>query len=209
MRTQERKLALAAALALASACYVDVPAEVTKGVVVTTRRDPSAAFGGYQTFLVNPSIPVYQDGAPVAGAAVPDDLRTAIVGAVSGALAGRGYDPCCSAWTPGATPAPDLGVQITFVLGEVDTYVPSDWCDPYWGDCWYWPWGYTVSYKTGTLVIDLLDVSAGPSPGGAYQTRWAALAHGVAADFPSYDVARFLEAIDRAFAQSPYLGTAN
>jgi hypothetical protein len=96
-------------------------------------------------------------------------------------------------------------VQITAVLSDVQVYIPGDYCDPlYWDGCWGWSWGGMVSYQAGTLAIELLDLKDGAT-GGAYQAIWAALDHGILVAYPSFDLQRLLEGIDRAFAQSPYL----
>ena len=90
------------------------------------------------------------------------------------------------------------------------------WWD-YWG--WYgWPccygpgWGvgYPVvtatQYDVGTIAIDMWDEAGRRPIGAVIPTIWVAalrgLLEGSAADAP----ARIEQALDRAFAQSPYLG---
>jgi hypothetical protein len=99
--------------------------------------------------------------------------------------------------------SPDL--IITPAAIKSTTYFASYWYDwwyggyygGYWG--WYYPPYYTVSsYTTGSLIIVMADPSAADaSPIGASPTTWIGVG--------SYNLSRVTDAVDQAFAQSPYL----
>lgn len=200
-----RALLLTAGLSALGGCYAEVPDEVTKGVVVLTRRDAAADFKAYATFAINPDVPLFEgSGAP---SLLPPGLATQFIDRVRQNLLARGYAEVIG-WVPGNPNPPDLGVQLTAVNTDVFVYYPIWWCDPYWGyyGCWYWGWGVVDSYQAGTLITELLDVSSA-SPGQDLNTLWAALDYGVLYQYPSIDLPRALESIDRAFAQSAYIQT--
>jgi len=106
--------------------------------------------------------------------------------------------------------APDL--ILTPAAIKSTTYFYSYWYDwwygggyyPGWGG-WYYPPYYTVSsYTTGSLIIVMSDPSAAnDSPIGVSPTTWIAVANGLY--IGAYSVNRVTNAVDQAFAQSPYL----
>jgi len=201
---RNRALLLTAALAALVGCYVEVPDEVISGVAVATRRDPGADFAAFQTFRINPEWKTLDGDIEVVEA-----MPTQIFNTIRQNLLDRGYVEDLT-WIPpdGANP-PDLGVQVTGVIGQVTVYYPDYWCDPYYYySCWYWGWGSVDSYEVGTLIIDLIDLYGAPVSGNL-PTAWTALAYGVLGGYPTYDLPRAIEGIDRAFAQSPYLQAGN
>jgi len=103
---------------------------------------------------------------------------------------------------------------------NTDVYVSYPWWG-YWG--WYgWPccygpgWGvgYPVvsvsQYDVGTVLVDMWDPRRADleSEQGVIPTIWVAALRGlVNVGSPADAPARIDQAIDRAFEQSPYLGT--
>ena len=100
-------------------------------------------------------------------------------------------------------------------IQNTDIYVSYPWWD-YWG--WYgWPccygpgWGvgYPVvtatQYDVGTIAIDMWDVRRAERD-GADPHHLGRGAAGPAGGLRSGRPARIEQALDRAFAQSPYLG---
>jgi hypothetical protein len=91
------------------------------------------------------------------------------------------------------------------------TYFYSYWYDWWYGGWYggYWGWYYPPyvsisSYTTGSLVIVMSDPSlAEDSPIGQSPTNWVAIGNGLYTGY--YDAGRVTDAIDQAFAQSPYL----
>lgn len=88
------------------------------------------------------------------------------------------------------------------------TYFYSYWYDwwyggwyPGWG--WYYPPYYTVSsYTTGSFIMVLADPNL-DNPVGRTTPFWLGASNGLLSG--AYDLNRVTEAIDQAFAQSPYL----
>jgi hypothetical protein len=87
-------------------------------------------------------------------------------------------------------------------------YYYYDYWSWYWGGYYpYWGWGYppyVSSYTTGTLFMGLVDPTL-ESANGNILFQWSGAASGILTS--SYSAARVNDAIDRAFAQSPYLKT--
>lgn len=77
------------------------------------------------------------------------------------------------------------------------------WYGGGWG--WYYPPYYTVSsYTTGTVIITLADPNI-DNPINKSEVSWMMVGNGLASGVG--DVSRVTDAIDQAFAQSPYLKT--
>jgi hypothetical protein len=86
----------------------------------------------------------------------------------------------------------------------------SYWYGGYWG--WYYPYypyyggGYYDSYSTGTLIWTVIDTDrslVGANGNPVFQ--WTAAVNGILTNV--YSANRVNKAIDKAFAQSPYLKT--
>jgi len=72
---------------------------------------------------------------------------------------------------------------------------------PYWG---YPGYGYTTSYTTGTLIMGLVDPKVVGANGNPVR-QWTGAINGLL--IGTYNATRVNAAIDKAFAQSPYLKT--
>ena len=114
---------------------------------------------------------------------------------------------------------PDVVVTIRGIaVRNTDIYVSYPWWG-YWG--WYgWPccygpgWGVgypivtAVEYDVGTIVVDMWDRrrTDESQTEGRVPAIWVAALRGLLTDSPADAPFRIDQAIDRAFAQSPYLG---
>src|SRR6478736_3208423 len=80
------------------------------------------------------------------------------------------------------------------------------WYYPYYcgGGGWYYPYYPVTSYKTGTLVMTMVDPNK-ESIDGAKRVVWTGAINGVLSG--SYDVTRAIKGIDQVFKQSRYLKT--
>jgi hypothetical protein len=227
-----RRLLLAglvvAAPPAAAACfsYPDT-AQRLQDDIVLTRYDEAASFGAYQTFAVRPDIPLLDGsdaGPPLLDEAAASRLRAAVVQS----LVARGYTEVT------ASEAPDLGVELSVItrINTQQTCFPYYYWGSYWNP-WYWgypgypyyaPWGCSVSaWRAGTVTVDLLDLraAAGGQPrvvaeggvsllpdGGPLRPLgavWLGVVYGVLGSATDTNVARAVEGIEQAFAQSPYL----
>jgi hypothetical protein len=92
------------------------------------------------------------------------------------------------------------------------------WGYPGWGYPgypWYPGYGYSYSYKTGTIVIEMLDADSflqfadwSQDPTNEVpdlMVRWMGAIDGYLSSSGDYDAQRAQRGMDEAFAQSPYL----
>ena len=206
-------LGLTGLVALGTACHPDEPTSVAELDVVATAHDDTVNFASIGTYVMPDSVVEIVPPESVA-TALPfnhayDQL---ILDSVATKLAQLGYTRLPSfAGTP-----PDVVVLIKGVaVQNTDVYVSYPWWG-YWG--WYgWPccyglgWGasYPVvsvsQYDIGTIVVDMWDLRRADPVAMQIPAIWTAalrgLLEGSSVDAPF----RIDQAIDRAFAQSPYL----
>ncbi len=214
LRSTRRRVALGAAALLAGSCGYDITTRemVTSGTVATYRA-PGASFASYATFAMVSRVGLVTDASPAPAFAT----APALLGRVASLLEARGYlraadvDPTSP---PAAPVAADLAVNVTAL--EAAQGAPAYWSGHpgHWqpevfgraGDTWVYPWSWVpIPPRTGTVLVELADLRA--ASGGEVEVVWAALGYGVSAGADAYDSVSVLDAVDRAFAQSPYLGT--
>lgn len=205
------RLAVLAAAALFASCGYDVPDDVVYGVAVATQHAPNADFEQYVTFAIDPTVAVVDETGSVSQTYTVDGSQ--LTPTISANMTGRNFQEV--AWRGDNTPA-DLHIKMTATLGSQATYAY------YPGYCGWYPyyycyptWSYTGSYNFGTLVLTMGDVkNAAPGGGGKLPLVWTAALYGVLASYytpgaPSggnnVNWPRIQEAVDRAFADSPYI----
>lgn len=202
-----------AAVLVGPGCYPFEVEDVAQLDAVATLRDPQASFSTIGTYVVPDSVVQInedEDGS----VPLSHDFDDLILSTVRSHLDAVGYieepDP--------ANNAPDVAV-IVYATGTEDTnvYVSYPWYD-YWGWYPYWPccgpgWGVgypptisVVTYETGTLFIEMLDLRTPNDAEQEVSTIWIAALRGLLGTSSSSTQARITTAIDRAFDQSTYLG---
>lgn len=191
--------------------------------IVVTKYSPQANFGAYGTFFVRPEIRLLSDDADDDGTETVDDrYASALIETTVEELTDRGYQEVDE-------PADaELGIELVYLRSVTTSVSCYSWWDPlYWG---YPAWGYYPYYgscsastwRTGTLVTNMIDltearedVDAGAGgAGGAgsdiatklVSSVWFAGVYGIEYDYTADNVTRGREGIVQAFAQSPYLG---
>lgn len=118
--------------------------------------------------------------------------------------------------------APDIVVTISITVSDHTIYT---WY-PYWG--WYWPyypkgttdlpannyyypwypwygWGSTYSYTSGTIILEMVDISRIDPSEEKVPVIWAGLVNGVVGGPEEGLKVRVSGGIDQCFDQSPYL----
>jgi hypothetical protein len=104
----------------------------------------------------------------------------------------------------------DIGLQVTYLE---QSYVISyyGWWDygfwgPYWSG-WYYPYPMIYSYDTGTLIIEMVDLTESGDRDNRHSLPvvWYAAAEGLQYGNSRINMQLTLRAIEQAFAQSPYL----
>ena len=202
-------------IALGTACHPGEPTGPAQLDVVATAHDDTVNFASIGTFVMPDSVVAIVPPESVA-TTLPFDhtYDQLILDGVAAQMATLGYTrlPTFDPNNP-----PDVAVLIKGVaVRNTDIYVSYPWWG-YWG--WYgWPccygpgWGvgYPVvsasQYDVGTIVVDMWDLRRSDAVAETVPAIWTAalrgLLEGSATDAPF----RIDQAIDRAFAQSPYLG---
>ncbi len=198
------------------ACYPESPTSIDELDIVVTWVDESFNFPGALTYAMPDSVVEIDVGGSAVGT-YDQSLSAGILARVASNMAAAGY---VREMDPVANGADVVVIVQASVTLNVDAYSYYVW-DPYWG--WYpgWDywggcpgcgWGYPpattiVSYRTGSIIIQMIDPTAMESTddGPLWNVRWAAILNGLA---EGSDIAGRLEtAIDQAFTQSQYLGS--
>lgn len=206
-----------AAGTLATGCHPDGPTTESDFDVVATVHDDTVNFGDIGTYVMPDSVVEIVPPESVADA-LPfnhehDEL---ILDQIAAHMAAIGYTrlPTYDAGNP-----PDVVLTVRGIaLRNTDVYVTYPWWG-YWG--WYgWPccygpgWGVgypivgVAQYDVGTILVDMWDprrVDIG-SEDGVIPAIWVAALRGLLDDSSADAEARIIQAVDRAFEQSPYLG---
>jgi hypothetical protein len=202
---------------------------LTSTIVITKHADLKMVnFGSYQTYYLRPQI------SELAGSIVPplpDSVASPLLAETARQLNLRGYTPVSEADKHSA----DLAVEVVYIDSEwTSTYCYSYWDPYYWGypSYPYYPYyggcgSYTVQMNTlATTMLDVtkvrdaisdtdggaagdggvvLDDGGGLPPGAKVVGGiWFSGVYGVA--YSTADsVAKGVDGIGQAFAQSPYL----
>jgi hypothetical protein len=170
---------------------------------VYTTHEPSYDFNAKSTYAMPDKIvvDVEVDASGTTYEYMADVFATPILNKIQANMAAQGYTRVNVDQNPNLILTPAGISSTTFFY----SYWYDWWYGGYWG--WYYPPYYTVSsYTTGTLLLVIADPSqASNSPINQSQALWIAAMNGLAGY--SYDVTRVTTAIDKAFAQSPYLKT--
>jgi len=116
---------------------------------------------------------------------------------------------------------PDVLVTTAAWSATNTNYYYDYWMD-YWGwwggwDPWYPSYGYgsgyypyyttlrSVSYSTGSVIIEMSNPNATATANSRFPMVWTAVLNGLLSGSNANDQARLTEAISQAFRQSPYL----
>jgi hypothetical protein len=191
----------ALATALLASCYgYGTPDEVLYGTAVYTQQAPGYDFKPLSKYYLDPIVNVMNDGNET-----QDTLPAPVASAIDAHMAALGYEKVNSLVEAAVTGG--VGLRAAVLKGTGAVYYPGYWCD-YWTyyGCYY-SWYYAGSYHFGTVILEMGDLSGYPPPAQQkLPILWASAMYGVQTT-AAYDVQRINDAIDRAFAQSPYLDT--
>ncbi len=197
-------------------CYPGGPEIVGEYDLVATSYDRDFDFSRARTFLMPDSV-IHLTPGQVSRAYDPFILQ-----AVASQLRARGF----TRLTEGGNQQADV-VILTSVTGNTNVSV---WQNPYdyWG--WYsgwggypgfgagigpgWGYGYpgyfspvTVSaYRTGTLVIQMVNPNQASAASQTVPSVWVATFNGLLEGSPASIRDRIVQGINQAFVVSPYLG---
>ena len=178
--------------------------ELSSDFAVSTNIDPAVDFSDFQTFFISDSVAVIS--SVVGDTILKNDDTQKLVDAVKKNMTDRGYT-----FVPKSA-GPDLGINMG-ILKDVDVgYIYSGWWWGYpgWWDPWYWGWYYPYYYpwsvayvvKTGTVVMDMVDLIT-PSVEQKLKIVWNSVSSGAIGDNLATNVQRGVDAINQSFIQSP------
>lgn len=111
-----------------------------------------------------------------------------------------------------------LGLQVSYIAStyyftnyHTNPYwwwgYPGYWDSFYWGDWgyWYYPYSVTYSYSTGSLLTDLVDLTAPQGKEQKLPVIWNTFISGLLSGSSKVDMALTVRGINQSFTQSPYV----
>jgi hypothetical protein len=210
MKTINFLMASALALITVAACQKEPSSvDADNEYLVYTAPSKDVDLSKYMTFDIADSVLVIGDKAKPYYSQSNNAL--ALIQAYRTNMENRGY-----IYTP-SNPNAQLGIQVTYIE-QTERYVqynsdpywwmdyPGYWPAGYWGNWtgWYYPYPVVYSYTTNALIVEMVDLTAGEE-NGKLKIVWSCYIGGPASYSLNYDVQRMGQAINQAFAQSPYL----
>ena len=196
---------------LAASCHREpFPQDGDNEYLVYTSPSKDVTFASYKTFdLADSLLIIGQTDEPVYS---QSDAALALIQAVRTNIENYGY-----IYTP-ANPDADLGIQLTYII-KTERYVqyyndpywwldyPGYWPSGYWGNWtgYYYPYPVSYTYTTNALLTDIVDLTGVEEEGTPLEVVWTSYIGGPSGSSLQVDVNRMKDAINQAFAQSPYL----
>ena len=205
-------LVLAISLIALASCEKDPDmSQLDIDFTVYTDYDSSTDFSNFTTYCLPDSILVPGDG--MKNSYWKDESAQRLISAAAEAMDSLGYKRVTN---PDEAP---LGLQLSFtqmrthVTGFVGGGMYGSWWDfafwgPYWGG-WYYPYPISYSYDTGTLMMEMVDLTkrtaATDDEKQDLTVVWHAYADGLLYGSSRINLQLALRALNQAFTQSPYL----
>lgn len=180
-------------------------------LTATSQRN-GVDFTKYKTFALPDSIYIFQGDTSLADSFALETVDEIILDEVEKQMKALNYTLLDK------TENPDVGLEISrLVIENIGTgYVPG-WCGGGWGGGW---WGYPgygycypgytydYSYKTGTIIINYLDLINIDDTEKLINSNWVMTSNGYIDDNAKiFDETRVRNNISRGFEQSQYLRT--
>lgn len=188
--------------------------------LVYTNHDTEASFSTIDTYYIPDSIlligkeKVDQAGNKEAVYWKDGDAQ-ALINAFVVAMNQRGFMRITD---PEQRSTADAGFQLSYVENTTYfvgydhpywwSYYPYYWEPAYWGAWygWYYPFVVTYyGYTTGSLLAEMVDLRSEAGQNRSLPVLWNCYISGLIGNDGKINIPRTIEAIDEAFAQSPYL----
>lgn len=216
-------LLLVIALGLAGCQKDPSTSDLRDEYLVYTAYDTKAEFNQIDTYYIPDSIlligsNVVDSQGNNTSKYWSDDDALSLVNTVVAALSERGFERITTVDRSEA----DAGLQLSYVeqtsyyAGYNDPYwwgyYPYYWAPSYWGSWWggwYYPFVTYYSYTTGSLLIEMVDLEESGRADNKLPVLWNAFLSGLLRGEGRIDINASVEAINQAFAQSPYLTNIN
>lgn len=205
----KRILLLGAIFTVLNAC-VKRPnlTELEQEFFVATAYDESADFSNYATYFIPDSVAFISD-VPSDPDKFKNDTTVQIINELIQNMNARGYTQVTDPTTADVALTVSLLKRLNAVSSGYPGYwwgYPGYWGGGYWGYPgygYYYPYSYVSIYKTGTIVIDMVDLQRTDPDLEQLVISWNAILGEV---YSTNDpVSSTLESINQAFDQSPYI----
>lgn len=194
---------------LATSCEKDPDLnQLDNNFTVYTNYDSKTNFNDFKTYYLPDSILLVGQGMKTEY--WKDENAQDIIKQVADEMDARGYTRV------NAIKEANIGIQLSFIHQTTQVIGTGGWYDswwgpgywgPYWND-WYYPYPVTYSYNTGTLIMDMVNLTAhteDTSQKVKLPVIWHSYATGLLFDNSKYNIQLTLDAVNQAFEQSPYI----
>lgn len=194
---------------LATSCEKDPDLnQLDNNFTVYTNYDSKTNFNDFKTYYLPDSILLVGQG--MKAEYWKDKNAQDIIKQVADEMDARGYTRV------NAIKEANIGIQLSFIHQTTQVIGTGGWYDswwgpgywgPYWND-WYYPYPVTYSYNTGTLIMEMVNLTAHPedtSQKVKLPVIWHSYATGLLFDNSKYNMQLTLDAVNQAFEQSPYI----
>jgi len=202
----KKLLTMAAMALLLWGCYPSGPDYVEDLDVVYTNHDSGYDFKAKATYAMPDKIvvDVEIDNGDTTYIYMKDAFATPILASIDQNMQAQGWSKVAISAKPDVLLTPSAIKSTTYYY----SYWYNWWYGGYYGGWgWYYPPYYSVSsYTTGSMIITIADPNvASGNPINSSPAVWFAAANGLFTG--AYNITRVTNAINDAFAQSPYLKT--
>ena len=187
------------------ACQKDPDTDkLDNNYLVYTNYDAETDFTAISTYYVIDSILIIGDSEKPTYWNNSNSQQ--IVDAYSNRLEACGYIPVTE------PEEADVILQLSYVNNTYyfTSFGPGPWWNAYpgywnWGGWgWYYPYSFTYSYSTGSIIGELVNTGAPTAQNDKLTVIWNSYICGIL-NGNNLSLTRTLDAINQAFAQSPYL----
>lgn len=180
---------------------------------VYTNYDSNTRFKDFKTYCLPDSILLIGQG--MKAAYWKDANAQEIIKQVADEMNARGY------MRVKEIKDAEIGLQLSFAQRTTQVIDGGGWYNggwysgwwgpgywgPYWND-WYYPYPVTYSYDTGTMILEMVNLTEHPAEGSQkvkLPVIWHSYATGLLFNNSKYNLQLTLRAVDQAFEQSPYI----
>jgi hypothetical protein len=194
---------------LFTACQKQPPLQnLSNNPVILTKYDTSVDFGSYKTFFLSDTISLCTSN-PIESS-WSDSNAQSILREVASQMKAAGYTRVSGSPDSSA----DLNLKLVGIL-NVNVYYQSPdywWGYPgypnfyYWGNSNWYPYPYTYTIRTGSMILEMADLKNVDKNKGL-RVVWNAVGSGLIGYSNSFIVSQCIAGVDQAFVQSPYLKT--
>ncbi len=212
--TVKKLSCIAAALVVTlSACQKEPStSDLHRDFLVYTAYDTDVNFDDFATYFLPDSILII--GNKNQTEYWSDNVAQEIIATVAAGLDAAGYSRSYNKETA------DLGMQLSFVrrvtyfVGYNNPYwwwyYPYYWTPNYWGNWtgWHYPYEVYYGYTAGSLLTEMVDLETDQTGSRKLPVVWNSYIGGLLTSSTDLNLERTIAAMQQAFAQSPYLNTA-